>query len=575
MATCVPPLQLRGLAQAQQLQQEQFQSGYQQQTADGADGMPLMTPGRASARTRARAQLRAKARARRREEQSLQSAREHENMSLETSRIVETISEEWEAERNEEAKSPSISAAHSSSMVHVPTGGCWSQLGSTVNEEDSDASDSSSEGSQIEGGDVCAAASAASGAFLSIRSWEFPLSAAERKARVMLLFGQNEVLGECQIRKSERLAERLRAKVRIHKAEADRLRGEVDDVRKLRVDVERLRRERHDVCGEAANLRSENKDLKEKVRDLQRRLQQSQQAQAEAASTRMPGKPPVPVSGAGMDWQSLTSARVSTAAPSGSHPGSCRSSLTSNTTPTETPRSLSLTTPRAGTGRAGMRGTIASIHWPEEVSHAPWVLFVCRATANERLYGRHDQAQEEFTRAHAAHLRRGEYISSIEVSSIGSTASSCVVHFPLARCLRIWTSENQEIVIGDATSSIDFCFKADPEHEIVGLNMQDGFFNGIKQAVLAPSRVNPVPAGPISGSMVSAASATSAPIAWPWTAGAKSLRREHTAPAVGIAAGDQLARSDIGQTEMDASRRQHSLEVLNAGRARRIKEAVE
>jgi hypothetical protein len=57
--------------------------------------------------------------------------------------------------------------------------------------------------------------------------------------------------------------------------------------------------------------------------------------------------------------------------------------------------------------------------------------------------------------------------------------------------LKIVTSEQQEICAGAPFTFGDFLFEARNGHEIVGLTTQDGVITGVKQAVLAPSRVPP------------------------------------------------------------------------------------
>jgi hypothetical protein len=105
------------------------------------------------------------------------------------------------------------------------------------------------------------------------------------------------------------------------------------------------------------------------------------------------------------------------------------------------------------------------------------------------------------------------------------------------------TSENQEIEIGEATTDMDFSYEAEPGHEITGFLLRDGIICGVKQAVLAPSRVSPVPSLPAQGD---------------FCGGLESLK----------------AQIEVASRQKLASRRQ-SLETLIRGKARRMKEAEE
>jgi len=156
-----------------------------------------------------------------------------------------------------------------------------------------------------------------------------------------------------------------------------------------------------------------------------------------------------------------------------------------STAPFETPRSSlgGLITPRSA-GRGGMRGTIASIAWGE-AAQVPWIVFTSRSTGMHAIFGaKGAKEMEESTIS----LRRGEYIRL--VSGCWGTHSRPFEPL-LARSLKIVTSEQQEIYAGAQSSSYDFFFPAREGHEIVGLTTQDGVITGVKQAVLAPSRVPP------------------------------------------------------------------------------------
>jgi len=564
----VPLLRLNGLS-------EQLAS--QQQEADeGSDGghVPLMTPGRASARTRARAQLRAKKRASKREETAMATAREA---------MVETV---WEEETDTIEDSPQRSNSPRGGTSPA-CGGAGPCINYDIEDEDevSDVSDSS----DGEEGAIREVGMAAMASRLPTGAWEYPLSVAERKARVLMLFGRNEVLGDCQIRRGERLAEKLRAQVRLHRR----------DMQRLRDDADRLRRERNDVCGKAAALRSENSELKEKVRELQRRAQQQSQSEAPPASARTPWKPsPAAASAPGMvpalpafpgwipaavdGWipaavpalpafpafpaapmtgrsqcanASPTPNMSRTTSGGGSFASSSRTSCTSNMTgPSETPRSMGLVTPRTGGARACMRGAIQDIYWAAQACQVPWVMLTSRGSAfgepTESLYGERDHGEQEAFSA--AHLRRGEFISSISGSWSNFTLEAPGANRqypPIARYIRIITSEKHEIEIGEVSSEVSFCFEAEPGHEITGLAIQDGIICGVKQAVLAPSRVSLAPkASPQMAPIPSAAQP-------PQPDGA-------SLPA-------QV------ESRQKAEERQRSLEVLIRGQARRKKEAEE
>lgn len=195
-----------------------------------------------------------------------------------------------------------------------------------------------------------------------------------------------------------------------------------------------------------------------------------------------------------------------------------------------------------------MRGHIASIFWAAEAQSVPWVVFVNRVSASERCYGEREPMEQEAAHTSAAHLRRGEFISSISGSR--SRACSSAGRPPLASCLRITTSEQQEIAVGDACLSMDFCFEAEIGYEIVGLTLEDGMISGVKLAILAPSRV-PNTAG-VSVDLVAMA------------AGAGAFRTQDAA--------DLPVKMESKKKVAD---RQKSLQALKLGRARRFKEAEE
>lgn len=219
----------------------------------------------------------------------------------------------------------------------------------------------------------------------------------------------------------------------------------------------------------------------------------------------------------------------------------------------ETPRSLGLATPRASSVRPGMRGTVASVAWPEDARDVPWLIMTCRMTGQQWLYGeRSDDAHEETTFS----LRRGEYIRSI---SGGRIEPPCSSETPaLARFLRITTSEQQEIVAGQASAEIDFSYEADEGHEITALTTQSGVICGVKQAVLAPSRVPGATANHAGGA--SAPTGGGAQVALGALAAQRSTQLRPDAA--------ELARSI-------ASGRQKSLDVLRRGAFSRVREAAD
>lgn len=181
----------------------------------------------------------------------------------------------------------------------------------------------------------------------------------------------------------------------------------------------------------------------------------------------------------------------------------------------------------------------------------PWVKFSNRMNRAERLYG--ERGPTEHEEVAAAHLRRGEYI--VCISGCRSWSCSSGAQPLLARSLRMVTSEQQEIVVGESATSIDFCFKAEAEHEIIGLSIQDGVIIDVKQAALGPSRVSisrPCTPGNSSGTLGVAGVVTAA-------------YRAEGPP-----------RPDVPDwPTLLETRHVNSMEVLRRGRGRRIKEAYD
>lgn len=189
----------------------------------------------------------------------------------------------------------------------------------------------------------------------------------------------------------------------------------------------------------------------------------------------------------------------------------------------------------------------------------PWLVFVNRMNGTERFYGESDSFEEGETMA--AHLRRGEFISSISGCRSWSGACSSGTQQPLAQCLRIVTSEAQEIVVGESAADFDFCFQAHPGHEIIGLILtQDGVISDVKQAVLAPSRVQASTAAP-----------NAAPVAI--AAGAGGVQPASTLEPTALLSQTDPCSSPTRKQKVES--RQKSLGVLSQMRARRIMEAVE
>lgn len=424
----------------------------------------LVTPGRASARTRNRALLRAKARARRREDrEQLASARESAFTGFDTAREVETVWEEDDQTENTSAQATASPFPSDSPRCLHPTRS-WRECSASSKLEDAEISECSSEDDSPLDEEASALVAAS---FSSGHAWEYPLSAAEKKERVMLIFGRTEALSERHIRRCERREERWRAQVRLH-----------------RQDNERLRRERSDLCQEAASLRKENRELREKARDLEKRPYQSQQTHtrysqiASSASRSIAASQPEDPQAVINEDSSppMTARRLLSSRPLMSSGGSAAAASMLSV------GRLSLVTPRSGAARIGTRGSIASVSWAEAFE-VPWVAFTSRSTGMQSLYGERDAPEIEES---SLSLRRGEYIQSISGSwSALSTSPEPVV----ARALRIVTSEQQESVAGESAALEDFHFEADHDHEIVGLTFQDGSISGVKQALLAPSRV--------------------------------------------------------------------------------------
>jgi len=500
MAAPVPRLQLAGLTGDQRPVAPPDASA----AGSGAEGqLALQTPGRASTRTRARAILRAKARARRREEAA----------KADTARAgteVETVMEEDAVDDDEdmplETCRQSGMEEQNCAIASVSSGPtrCTPGHSARIYSKGNIAEDASSSSSSDE--DSCCFAEGIGATVHHGHFWEYPLSASEKQARLLMLFGRGEVLSEKQIRRGERRMERLRAQVRL-----------------MQESEKQLKRERRTLCDEAATLRNENKDLRRQVSDLQRRLAKR------GSDTSCPRAPTKPQSSSAPDSSAAPANDVAPASAEEADPlmaametsrtkpatiVACASSDGASAAAAQTPPPpvlptaavaaaaaaattprVSGVTPRGHTARTptGMRGTIASVTWAE-APDVPWLIFTNRVSGQWALYGdgRKVSLSEE---EHTLSLRRGEFIQTVmglHTERKGGRPQ------PLARSLKIVTSEQQEVLSGQAAhSSVGpsrtdhgyFCFEADLGHEIVGLCIQDGAISGVRQVHLAPSRV--------------------------------------------------------------------------------------
>lgn len=339
--------------------------------------------------------------------------------------------------------------------------------------------------------------------------WEFPLSAAEKQERVLLLYDKEASLANRQLRRSERVVAHLRAQVAA-----------------LRGSQSRWHRERRTMRKEAAALHSENRRLHERVGDLLLQLQQQQQLQqlqeqeqqlqqrqqqqpppvAQAPSVqldleqqpqRSSATPPEPVHAPSFSLPLAADQESATPSPcqafSWRSARSARRSGSCGAVVARAPRmSLDSVLGGPGASRSSLRGTVAMVTWGEATG-VPWLAFVSRASGLPRIYGNgREGAHEECMLS----LRRGEYICSI---------SGCHGRAPLlAQHVRVLTSEQQEVTAGAAgrlaaealagqesgTAGCSFSFTASDGHEIVGLKLgEDGRICGVKQVALPPSRV--------------------------------------------------------------------------------------
>eukprot|EP00747_Dinoflagellata_sp_TGD_P163586 gnl/TRDRNA2_/TRDRNA2_182393_c0_seq1.p1 gnl/TRDRNA2_/TRDRNA2_182393_c0~~gnl/TRDRNA2_/TRDRNA2_182393_c0_seq1.p1 ORF type:complete len:278 (-),score=69.58 gnl/TRDRNA2_/TRDRNA2_182393_c0_seq1:48-881(-) len=206
--------------------------------------------GQASTRTRMRALLRKKARARRREERE----------AADTDGVADSVEEVLRAApvsfqifsaRNVSDKQNLLTArSNNSSAYDIFTArrleedkaddgeSEWSSP-ETIDSNDDDVSVSSCD----DPGD-----GAASGLIRGSQAWDHPLTQEEKRTRVLLLCEKEEALDDKEIRRGERLVEKLRGKLRA-----------------LRQDVVRLRQERNAFKTKATNLCEENRKLRSRA----------------------------------------------------------------------------------------------------------------------------------------------------------------------------------------------------------------------------------------------------------------------------------------------------------------------
>lgn len=441
----VPAPQLLA-TQKPQAQQAQWQSGQAEPQGQWQAVAPP-TPGRATARTQARALLRAKARARRREartaelEERAQGGNGHCHGDDEGSLCGSVSGESHEC---------------CATSWPCPQTGFGSLGGLPVSVESADL-----------GGFLC-------------RGWEYPLTAAEKKERVVLLYEKEQVLAEQQVHHSDQRARH----------------GE-EEAKRLTQDM--------------LELRFENRRLADLVRDLQLQLATVHKQQRRRSSFDV-AMNPLHVTATASKQVPLTARAISLepklVAPAPSMPAAIQTPVeqaalapaSARLSPGCVPeprRSLGLVTPRHGVALSagqgmltprgsmptGMRGSIASMTWTEGAPDVPWITLTSRISGAETTYGekRDGQARNE---EGTFSLRRGEYFTS--VSGVFGAPPA------LALCLRVVTSEFQEVNIGaeDLDMQLDFAFEASPGFEIVGLYLgEDEAIAGIRQTPLAPSRV--------------------------------------------------------------------------------------
>eukprot|EP00747_Dinoflagellata_sp_TGD_P162917 gnl/TRDRNA2_/TRDRNA2_181068_c0_seq1.p1 gnl/TRDRNA2_/TRDRNA2_181068_c0~~gnl/TRDRNA2_/TRDRNA2_181068_c0_seq1.p1 ORF type:complete len:286 (-),score=56.05 gnl/TRDRNA2_/TRDRNA2_181068_c0_seq1:121-978(-) len=197
--------------------------------------------GTASSRTRMRALLRKKARARRRSEASQREAADAG--SVEGTSDAPASFEIFTARNRGDttARSNNSSAYHIFTARRLEEGqddeaeSEWSNP-ETLDSNDDGISASSSDGIYD---------SAASGLIRGKQAWDHPLTQEEKKTRLLLLCEKEEALDDREIRRSQRLVEKLRGKLQ-----------------SLRDDVVRLRQERNTWKTKANNLSDENRKLR-------------------------------------------------------------------------------------------------------------------------------------------------------------------------------------------------------------------------------------------------------------------------------------------------------------------------
>ncbi|CAE8657279.1 unnamed protein product [Polarella glacialis] len=129
---------------------------------------------------------------------------------------------------------------------------------------------------------------------------------------------------------------------------------------------------------------------------------------------------------------------------------------------------------------AATRGSVSSVSWRE----APVVSCIAFQSRSSGMRWRYGTGWEDLEAEQCLSLRRGEFITCLS----GTQGTSRV----LAGSLRILTSEGQEAVAGGLEgwdeAGADFVFRAEPGHEIVGLQVVDGRISGSKQLSLTCSR---------------------------------------------------------------------------------------
>lgn len=409
------------------------------------DGQAPPTPGRATARTQARALLRAKARARRREARTVE---------LEDRVQAAGVSDDDDEGEGSlfcgSAAGEGEGCGCAAMAWPCPQTGFGSLGGLPVSVESADL-----------GGFLC-------------RGWEYPLTAAEKKERVVLLYEKEQVLAEQQVNQSNQ---------RAHHGE--------EEAKRLAQDV--------------LELRFENRRLADLVRDLRLQLATEQKQHRRRSSfdvTANPSHSTAPTS-----KQVPLTARAAIVepklmAPAPTMPLAVQTPMeqaAARLLPTCAigPRRSSglMMTPRHGIATAGgqststprcsvpvgMRGSIASMTWAECALGVPWITLTSRISGTESTYG---EKRDEQVLEGTLSLRRGEYFTSVS----GVFGDPPV----LALCLRVVTSELQEVNVGaeDLGTQMDFAFEASPGFEIVGLQIgDDRAIAGIRQSPLAPSRV--------------------------------------------------------------------------------------